>query len=330
MFILIIQSSYGRLMLANGLLSLHPNRRINTKLLKRSFLFQDKTYVTNSEHFIAAQRYEGLGNIGQADEIEMLIASNIIQCADEEFNINESLSLNSSNDELVTAYEAFKKAESELLNSMGLSVNRDKVCNLTFVGNQISKDMTSYIDKLESLKEHYLTRVLQARTSKQFFPLSGSKIITGVLPKIPAMKLEVLNYPMIDTDISWQRLLEFKQDETTKKHFVRFNRLLNRLLTSLNTTQEVYEEIEYMLSEYKEYVELAQMKYKKSKRVFYLKWTEAIIEGLAGTPLELLKPASVMLNSYLNIDRDHVEYLQAKHNAPEKEVSLLYEIQNLK
>lgn len=316
-------------MLANGLLSLHPNRRINTKLLKRSYIFQDRTYVANAEHFIAAQRYEGLGNTEQADEIEMLLASKIIHCADEEFRISECLIQKSPNEELARIHRAFKKAELELFQSMGLNVNPVQIHALTFVGGQVSKDMTSQIIKLEGLKEHYFTRVLNTRTSEQFFPLSGASIITGVLPKIPAMKIEVLNYPMIDTDISWQRLFDFKQDETTKKHFVRFNRLLSRLLTSLDTTQEIYEEVEYMLGEYKEYIELAEMKYKTSKRVIYLKCAEAVIESLVGSPLEFFKPASVILNNHFNINKDYVEYLQTKQNAPEKEVSLLYEIQNL-
>lgn len=313
-------------MLTDGIMVLHPNMRVNTELLKRSLLFQDKTYVFNAEHFIEAQRYEQLGNIKQADELEMLIESHIVQCAED---ISGNFVNIPKNEDLVTIYDMYRKAESTLYESLGLKANREQNNSITFVGNNISSEKLTVLKKLEGIKEHYLSRVLSHKTSRTFYPLSGSSIVTGVLPKVDALRLEVLNYPMIDSDVTWRRLWEFKQDRDTQKHLVRFNRLLKRLLSTMHSTKEIGEEIEYLLQEYTKHVKLAEMRYQASKRVIFFKCIDSALRVLLEPSLGMVNLTSNILGNVLNINKEHIEFLQAKHSSPEKEVSLLYEIQKL-
>ena len=314
-------------MLTNGIMTLHPNMRIDMELLKRSLIFQDKSYVFNSEYFIAAQRYEQLGNTKQADELEMLIESQIIHCAE---GISGNLVNVPTEEDLVTIFDMYRKAECTLFESSGLKANREQDNFITFVGNNISNEKLGFLKKLEGVKEHYLSRVLSHKISKTFYPLSGSSVVTGVLPKVDTLRLEVLNYPTIDTSMTWRRLWEFKQDKETQAHLVRFNRLLKRLLSTMHSTKEIIEEIEYLLQEYTRHVELAEMRYKASKRVIFFKCPDSILEALTDPILGMVKFTSKIFDNVLNIKKEHIEFMQAKHNAPEKEVSLLYEIQKLK
>jgi hypothetical protein len=317
-------------MYTNGILALHPNKKFNAAQLKRSFLLQEETYVTNVEYFIAFHKYDG--DSKQAEELEMLLASNIVIDANEKFGIQDFLSLEPVDTEFKLVKDAFEDAKSNLFKSLGHIAHPNQEVMVCVVGNGNSEHINNtqrLLASVENLRENYIARVLSNISSKTFQPISQPRLNTGVVPTIDALRLEILNYPVVNADISWHRLWEFKQDEDTKLHVKRFNRLIAELFNTRKNLREIQDEIQYRLEEYTKHVQLADLRYKSSKRVFIFKSAEALIEGVSATPITLLGPISDTLNNILNIDKDRVEYLQAKNSAPDREVSLLYELNNI-
>lgn len=316
----------------NGILALHPNKKFNVAQLKKSFLLQEETYVTNVEYFIACHKYEDNGDYEQAKELEMLLTSNILIDADEKFGVQRYLTRKPDDTELKLVRDAFEDAQCKLFKLMGYTTNPEQEVMINIVGNEsamYSKDTLRLLAAVENLRESYFARVLSHITSKTFQPITQPSLNTGVVPTISALRLEILNYPVINVDISWHRLWEFKQDKDTKLHVNRFNRLITELFTTKKTPREIEDEIQYRLEEYTKHVRLAELRYQSSKRVCIFNLTKALVEALTSTPVALFGPVSDSLNNILNIDKDKVEFLQAKNSAPDREVSLLYELNNL-
>jgi hypothetical protein len=127
----------------------------------------------------------------------------------------------------------------------------------------------------------------------------------------------IKNLPLPDNSTPWEQIIDFRDDSKSRQHLISLRRWIRKLSSETLTTQEIHEELEYLINEFSKSMKLNKMK--SNKRT---------IETLIKLPLELLENAlklklSKFPEPFFALNERHVSLLEAELNSPGREIAYL-------
>lgn len=128
------------------------------------------------------------------------------------------------------------------------------------------------------------------------------------------------NIPTISSDISISQLREFKADQDAKDKFLALRNFMITLSKESLTEFEMHERVEYLLNEYKQQLKLHKAKLEHSTLETILITTAEVLENIAQLKF------STALKAMLDVDKKHIELLEAERNFVGREVAYIHKI----
>lgn len=302
-------------MARKAFISLHPNRIRNFDILKNPYFLYDEVVVTDVDIFLKAHSSGPYARPKVAERLNYLLDKNILKSVPtitlEELNEQAEKSEVFSELYIETdkVYEERERFYHKLLkaNKKGLLKGEpEEYLRLNF--------------EFEKIKEKLFAEYYSIKTGDAYSPILENSYSTGVLNQSSVVELIIAKFPVVELSEDWDKLAEFRSDDSTRIKYLRFREFTKKLASKNLTAIEVEEEIEYLVEEYKNHMSLANLKYNEGviKGIFLtsLKFTENLIK---------LKLSSAFESLY-SIKEKKVELLEARNSAPGKEISLLVDI----
>lgn len=301
-------------MARRGFVLLHPNRNHEFDSLKNAYLLYDEITLSDVDHFIFAQRSaSGLGKERIALELERIIDKNIFNIAKTPTEKDiENLAKKDNNFRRICldTTKVYLKYDSEVKRHTNAIKNNEDQGDLLINNFEL-------LMQYEHLREKLFSEYYSITTGEQYSPIRNNSYSTGVLDRSEVIELVINKFPVVDSKENWEKIIEFKNDDSTRLNYLRFREFTKNLSDKNLTANEVEEEIEYLIEEYKNHMNHAQLMYKNGHRkalfLTSLKFTENLLR------LKL----SDAFNSLYSIKEKRLELLEAEKKAPGKEVALL-------
>lgn len=129
------------------------------------------------------------------------------------------------------------------------------------------------------------------------------------------LNIALLKFPVVDNNISWERIIEFKNDSDSHLKFLKLLNWSTDLTKSKYTYQELKEKIDFLTLEYEDALKLHELKYSISTFQSFVLGAAEFIENLIK-----LKFASI-LKSALEVKKQKIEMLAAEKQLPGNEIA---------
>lgn len=175
------------------------------------------------------------------------------------------------------------------------------------------------------LRENYDIQVVPLVNSDLSFDIANfvsvaSKKSAQALPKRSEQNVAhiILNkLPFPSSDVSIERVLDFKEDPETKRLLLGMKRWIRKTLNSNTSIKELDDEIEYLLLEYGHYMKIHEMKITTGTLETLVVTSAEIVENVAR--LNLSKAAK----SLFSVRNRNLALAEAEMKAPGREISYI-------
>jgi hypothetical protein len=313
-------------MARKGFIYLHPNKIRDFDFLKQYYVFFDE--VTVSGAGVNDDELEIDYDHHFAKELKFLLEKKVIRNIEnklpDETELKEK-ALNNSTfskvyQEKVAAENALKKSYDEPF-EINDHIDNEGVLDLESLISSFGPIVKNV--ELQYVQEKVIAEYLSLNGKDEYTPLMFHHFKTGCISQSDTISLAISNFPTINQSVEWDRLCDFKNDNDTKLKLLRFRQFATKLSKEALTPNEVKEEIEWMLEEYKQHLKLAKMKFDLGK-----------LEGIYLTSLKFvenlikLKPSEAFGSLYI-MKKNRIELLEAELNSPGKEVAILASLERL-
>lgn len=149
---------------------------------------------------------------------------------------------------------------------------------------------------------------------KEYFPtLQEDKT-----PKDQVINLVLKEFPIIDSDVPIEQVIEFKEERELKLRYFELRDFITNLARENLSHSEIKDKLEYLLHEYEEGLKQAKLKYTTSTLETICIAGAEFIENLAK-----LKFSSAVKNLF-ELNMQNFELLEAEKNLKGREVSFIY------
>lgn len=173
----------------------------------------------------------------------------------------------------------------------------------------------------------YLSRVLALTITKNY-NLDATPIIkrfpynkNSTAQRSNIAKIAIESLPMPSDDIPWEQIIDFKKDPATKQKFLELKKWTRKLVNENTTISDTYEELEYLLSDYKSHLELHRLKTHKGRLQAFVSVPISIVENLVK-----FSPSKAA-ESVLTISQDKIQLMEAELEMPSREVAYIVHAQ---
>ncbi|EGQ8156519.1 hypothetical protein NB461_09705 [Vibrio alginolyticus] len=226
----------------------------------------------------------------------------------------------------------------QYLQSIGLIEQKNLSLEQVYQG-EFSKDdsfneMNAYAQRLIELTSSVNERGDSLTLTSRYFALKknleNKNIYTPINPSLANLKSKqtssvidvvINNMPSPNEDIPYEELLDFKNDSRVLNNRKSFNRWIrNKLGSNDLSIQELNEEIADLTSDYREYMELAKMKYDFKVKHISLNIPLGTIEKIMKLQF------SKLTQPFYELKLSQIEYFEAELKAPGKELAYFTDI----
>ena len=143
--------------------------------------------------------------------------------------------------------------------------------------------------------------------------------------KVGTSKSEVIqivlnDFPYISGEIPLEKIVEFKNEKEIKSRYFEFRNFITDLNKQNLPTNEIFEKLEYLKNEYKDGLDLMNLKYDHSTFSMICITTSEIIENLCKLKF------SKAVKALFEISKKEIEILEEERRLKGREVSYLYYI----
>ena len=152
--------------------------------------------------------------------------------------------------------------------------------------------------------------------------INSSPYDTESIKRGDIIHLVINNFPIVEGDMEWSQVAEFKADDEMKHYRLGFNNWVNRAVREKYSLSEAKDELEYKLNEYERYLNTQKIKFKTSMRECWIKFPFAISEDIVKLRLEKLA------SEFFFIQKIRSNYAESISNAPCREVAYISAIRN--
>jgi len=189
---------------------------------------------------------------------------------------------------------------------------KDYLIQDKLIGDYTSRLMSMQLNFLNPLKDYNsLLSTLE--------PPGATQITTS---KSDVLHIVFNHFPRIREDVTFENILEFRQNPDIKSRFFAFRNFISNLSREKLSYEEIEDKLEYLLNEYSTAFDKLQAKYDYGKFEALLITTAEIIESL------LKKQISNLVKAACGISKKKMELLEGEKNLPGRETSYLYKIED--
>jgi hypothetical protein len=160
------------------------------------------------------------------------------------------------------------------------------------------------------------------------FPLSlipyrNYKVDLPHSKKSKVMKVAMNNFPLPDNSTPWEQVVDFRSDSNNQENLVSFRRWIRKLSSENLNSQEIQEELEYLINEHNNHMTMSK-----------IKSNFGTVEALIKLPFELLENALKLKFSKLpeplfTLSKRHISLIEAEINSPGRELAYLIKARKL-
>jgi len=302
---------------------------MNSISLKREFLYFDK-FIYNEQclneskdlgEFFSKSICDQSGKLFKKnmDEIEMLEKRGLLAPF-------KTISINSQNQCIeLHRNPSFKKIVTNIMDNEN---NRNKCFgNIKSQGKkQFYDNFTTVLKTGTQLSDNYslLSSLLMNSIGETTIPtLQLRSSLKQTLDFKTSINTVVERFPIIDDDISWEKLFEYKEDSEAKTKLSALKLFANDLSKSEYTFSEVEDKLNHLMNEYENQIKLHKLKVKYHKYDVLLTSTLGVIEN------------AIKLNfteigkNHLSLKKEKVDLLLAERNIGGKEIAYIVDTTDL-
>lgn len=309
-----------------GLKSINLNYLLGRTNLKRDLLYFDKLIFDSNELKMSGWIAKTLGqtllgenefkeiNKFQLSELDYLQEQNLLQSFD-------------SNDLEKIAYKRKLKPFTDYFDehkTEGILFSHNDVMNLGSIFQESTNILNGVNENGNTIYKNYFFSELINATSEVettpifdlFIPEKKSQL--GKEYKI--LEVVLKKFPLIDESVSWEKLIEYKSDEDSKRKFLALRNWMIDISKGNYTEKEVSEKFDYLYAEYASHI-------KKHN----LKTNSGILKTFAITSSEIIEDLirlkwSKAVKAGFEIFEKTSKLTEIESNAPGKEVGYIYDI----
>lgn len=141
--------------------------------------------------------------------------------------------------------------------------------------------------------------------------------VLGTLEDSDVVEVVLQNIPIADEDVSWEQILDFRNDENSKIHIINLRRWINKLSCENLSIKQTQEEIDYLISSYHDHMRFHKMKTQLG-----------IIETIVSVPLDIAEQLiklkwSNIAKSLFFIRKRKLALMEAERSAPGRELAYI-------
>ncbi|MGG9971047.1 hypothetical protein ACQ33O_04555 [Ferruginibacter sp. SUN002] len=123
----------------------------------------------------------------------------------------------------------------------------------------------------------------------------------------------VLNrMPLPSADVSWEHIIEYKSDESSRNKFLALKNWINNVASSNKSISEIEDELEYLLSEYEKDLQLHNLKY-----------TYGFFQTICVGIIELFTEPKKLVERLFNVYNQEIELMESENKFSGKEIAYI-------
>jgi len=270
----------------------------NTQFPKRELLLFDEIYVPGLDVFRDKLNGECLSNL------ELLEGKGILK------DFEGKLSGNSDFEKALTELNEFKRKYGELTNKK-VEVPVKYYEHQAFFHVFFSRAVTAYLNEAPN------NDAISIITPKEFNNIGSQKVNFR-----QALRVAIHNLPVPHESTPLKDILQFRNEKDTQQKISALRRWIKKVAISFDKPEDLQEEIEYLIQEYKKYMDIQQLKYSVSTFEAVITTAADLIEDLAKFKLKKL------VEKAFSIFKQDVQLLESELKAPGKEVAYFIHAQD--
>lgn len=125
------------------------------------------------------------------------------------------------------------------------------------------------------------------------------------------------HFPVPAENVPWEAILEFRNDPESQSKFFRIRHWIKKIVKQSEPSQDLSEEIEYLVHDYTEYMRIEKMK-------FFTTPLQIFFTSLAGFAEDIMKMRlESAVNRIFSVRQRRVKLMEAERLAPGREIAYL-------
>jgi hypothetical protein len=185
----------------------------------------------------------------------------------------------------------------------------------------------SSLREIVELKSRIFSIINNSKTSDLYVPIIREKykktLITEKLDICDVVSVVLKKIPIINEEISIEKLIEFKTDSDTKIKLGRLRNWITEISKSNMSIKEMEEKLEYLLLEYSNHMNLHKIEYHNGMFETIVTASLSFIENIA--KFKLSEASKVIFD----LNRTELRLLKAENDAPGKEVAFINKLNKI-
>jgi hypothetical protein len=185
----------------------------------------------------------------------------------------------------------------------------------------------SSLREIVELKSRIFSIINNSKSTDNYIPIIRGKyrqnLITEKLDISHAISVVLKRFPIINLDISIEKIIDFKSDPDTKIKLSRLRNWVNEISKSDLSIKEMEEKLDYLLLEYSNHMNLHRIEFDFGKIETLVTTSLTFIENLA--KLKLSDASKVLFD----LNRTEIRLLKAENSAPGKEVAFINKLNKI-
>lgn len=185
----------------------------------------------------------------------------------------------------------------------------------------------SALREIVELKARIFSIINNYKSADHYIPIIREKYkkstMTEKLDISAAVSVVLKKFPILNANISVEKIVDFKSDPDTKLKLVRLRNWISEVSNSKMSIKEIEEKIEYLLMEYSNHMNLHKIEYNLGKIETIVTTSLSFIENL--TKLKLSNASKIIFD----LNRTKIQLLKAENTAPGKEVAFINKLNTI-
>lgn len=311
--------------------------------LKRELLLFDRIAIPQAIKFLEGNRHKEFER-HEIQELEWLIEQGIVfeseSLPDANLLANQQFRecWQTYSDTFIEAYKVFKEYVQIVPPDLDIN-SREKKFDTCFTYNNGLLMLTEEGAKLLCLGDDmndkfllssdYIARLVSIQLREQHsmdaYPIIDSDLsfeLGTVADKTNVVEIVLNSLPTPDESVSWEQILEYRGDPGTRDKFLSLRRWMNKLAREQISPQEIHDELEFLIHEYKRHMEFHKMK------INFETWRTICVAQAELIPNLVKLKWGEIARSLFALKQRQVSLMELELSTPGKEVAYIVEAQN--
>jgi hypothetical protein len=278
---------------AINLMSYLSNRSYNR--IKANFYLYDKLYTTTYVDFKQEMEY-GYGHASHLDKISLLVEQELIEEIPGESFTNIQINDEALENDSQTTYQRYLtaledlqakgKTINELSDRLKIDPTESKILEIAALREHMGKtadqvtfnsfDVMAMNERLDALR-------IGANINQKVSPVTSINAyndIPTIVNKSEIYCVLLNKMPIPDDSVPLADIIQYRNDEANALNFLKLQTWVNKMSHSRYSLDEINDEIDYLMAEYRDAMRRAGIKMKNARLEFVVKLIPELLENI--------------------------------------------------